>query len=529
MMISASFLKCLSCFFSRHMLLIGAGIAVSCAALLLALRLQMAAGFMPDVSGSECSTIFPLQRVATGLPLYTDPQQPPFYVNEYTPLYFSLGGWLYRLLGWDTDNAHRAYLLSRLLSAGLVLLAAGVIYVTLRYHLKFSLPAALLVACTQFCILSYFGLSNSRQDSLLFLWTTLYVLLAARASRRPGTWKWAAMVAVLAFFTKQSGMFHVVTLGFFLLQEKQYRAFFEAAATAALTLGAGLLLLSFSESLPLFFTNVIRGVVHPLSFDWFFFGSMERLIAPFAVLIAGGFVIGFCWIAHSPDRFRRFLGWAVYLFFAATTLSTFKTGSGVGYYQDWSYLALVAVSVSLFEKKQRVLLGWATGIALCGCLYIASSQWVRYQRQPLAYYQADYVLQHQIAAHLREDLQLQPGQHVYVCQMQIPYGGWFLRHLLPANIVVPFDDLITKSTQMDTFDFSGFEQMIAAGDIRFVIGQKGLSPQTVLGQPITAYRLIRNMGDYNIYESERYASKAANQAFQAEPASGSLLPENQLD
>ena len=37
------------------------------------------------------------------------------------------------------------------------------------------------------------------------------------------------------------------------------------------------------------------------------------------------------------------------------------------------------------------------------------------------------------------------------------------------------------------------------------------------------------MGDYNIYESERYASKAANQAFQAEPASGSLLPENQLD
>ena len=340
-MISAFVLFNLYRFFRKWGFLLAVCVCLACMAVLLVLRVQMALGFHPDVSGSECSTIFPIQRVAAGLPLYTDPEQPPFYINEYTPLYFTLVGTLYRLLGWDPENAHRAYLLSRLVSAGVVLAALGLVYAMLRAYLKISVLQALLLVSVQACLLGFFNLTHSRQDSLLFFWTTLYVGLAARAVYRPDPRAWvaAAVVAVLAFFTKQSGMLHCFLLAFFLLQERHYKTFVQAVGAAALTVAGCLLLLGSTENLSLFFTNIFKGVVHPLSFDWFYFGSIERLLGPFAVLIAGGFLIGFYWLNTSPDAFRRFLGWAVFAFFGFACLSAFKTGSGVGYFEDWSYLA----------------------------------------------------------------------------------------------------------------------------------------------------------------------------------------------
>ena len=242
--------------------------------------------------------------------------------------------------------------------------------------------------------------------------------------------------------------------------------------------------------------------MHPLSFDWFYFGSIERLLGPFAVLIAGGFLIGFYWLNTSPDAFRRFLGWAVFAFFGFACLSAFKTGSGVGYFEDWSYLAVLTVFLHLIHQLP-IALHWAAATCVCVCVHIASSSWLRYHAQ--GDFEPQYVLEHNLATFLKNEKNLRAGQYVYVCPMQVPYGGWYLRHLLLSQVVVPFDDLLLKSETMKTFEFTVFNDMINTGRIRFVVAQRGLPLQTAWQHPISGYRLVGNMGDYNIYESERFA------------------------
>jgi hypothetical protein len=114
--------------------------------IILILRVQLSVSYHPDISGSERSSIMPIQYLVNNLPLYVDPNEPPFYIVQYTPIYFYLVALPYKLF-FDPGNVHAIYAASRLVSLLLVLVATLVFFrcsitdFAFQKMLVFCLPA----------------------------------------------------------------------------------------------------------------------------------------------------------------------------------------------------------------------------------------------------------------------------------------------------------------------------------------------------------------------------------------------------
>lgn len=139
-----------------------------CTAVIFFVKIKLSTSYFPDISGSERSTTYGIQLIADGRPLYYDPEEPPFWVTQYAPIYYHLVGNLYRVIGWNPEDIHRIQLLSRFVSFVFVLLSIVAAFITAHKLLRLGLTQAILFCCVVFGLLQHWHLTNSRADSLLF-------------------------------------------------------------------------------------------------------------------------------------------------------------------------------------------------------------------------------------------------------------------------------------------------------------------------------------------------------------------------
>src|SRR5690606_37387405 len=105
--------------------------ALACVALFLT-KAYISISFLPDISGSEKSTIFPIQNLASSLPVYTDPEYPNFVLTQYTPIYITITAHILHILDIDPENVHKVFVTSRFLSFSLMILSVALLWLFLR-------------------------------------------------------------------------------------------------------------------------------------------------------------------------------------------------------------------------------------------------------------------------------------------------------------------------------------------------------------------------------------------------------------
>ena len=69
-----------------------------------------------DIYGIEQNVVYSLQLLFADKPLYTNPQEPPYNVVQYTPAYYGIADVLASIFRVSADNVYGVYLLARGLS-----------------------------------------------------------------------------------------------------------------------------------------------------------------------------------------------------------------------------------------------------------------------------------------------------------------------------------------------------------------------------------------------------------------------------
>lgn len=461
------------------------------------------------MSGSEKSTIFPIQNLASSLPIYTNPENPNFVLSQYTPIYITIAASIVKILNIPPDNVHAIFLTSRFLSHFFIVSCMFLLWFFLKN--RTNMIFATLSSCFVFQILSIWYLTSSRPDSLLVLLTTLLIIVTYKAIQQNNTqssiWILAIFIAVTAFYVKQSGAINSIALGIFCIVQREYKLLIRLVLFGILFFIIYLFILPIN-TIPIFFTNIIGGVANSVSWGWFYDWTMRHLLLPFAPLIALNIIFTIrTFRKPTKDAFNIFLSIAGICSFLFSTMTAFKIGAGVGYFQDYLIISVIQVSYCLYQMNSKIDLPYKWEISRFFNLYViivaihcATVVYMTYMSNPLQSFRFHYQEQKEIADFIKNDKQLGENELVYNCGGD-GYHGYYLTHFLHKNVLMPFPDIIWLADKNDTFDFSEFSKLIADNKIRFVVCQKNSQPKSILGHEFNNMQLVKSTQEYDIYES----------------------------
>lgn len=477
---------------------------------LIIIKFLASISYHPDISGSEGSSILPIQLLVSGNPIYLDPEDAPFRLSQYAPLYSTIVATFCKIVGWSAIEVHKIYLASRLWSNVFTLATVSMIGLFLNKITKKPV-VAIIASIYIFHVLSFWLLTTSRPDSLLILLTSLFVFSVYNALKNDGLAYWwfaAIFISVSAFFVKQSGAILSISLGIFWILNKQWRTLFMLTFFGIVVFGIYLLILPIN-TIELFFTNIIGGVANSASWDWFYDWTLQHWLLQFAPLIIANMIVSAYIIYHRNSEFYLFLTLCCFLSFLFSTSTAFKIGAGVGYYQD--YLILAVIQIALFVSDAAYAHRFNNSVLqMAGALYLTiaflhCSLFVFMKYKPVIHsnFESNYIQERNVAEYLYNEKNLKPKEWVYICGGN-HLEGYFLNHFLSNNALIPFPDLVYLANLNGTFRFDKFTSMVRRKEIKYVISLKGIVPVNILNVDFAnTLKYSSTVGAYDIYEADK--------------------------
>jgi len=480
---------------------------ILCTVIMLYIKGVFILSYHPDISGSERGTTFGIQIVADNQPLYRNPEVPPFWIVQYAPLYYYLVGKTYQLLNWDPTDIYRIQFLSRFISFVLVSISMFVAYFTVRRFIKVSKLLSVIFCCLLFGQLQEWHLTNSRIDSLLFLFTVLYIHVIFKALEQKEEWNkyfvLAAFLAVVAFFTKQSALIHsIVLLGYFFYRLQWASLLKMAGILAALFT---IFTLIFSQlQFKVFYDNLFGSLQLPIVPGWFYAYTYRYVVPAMSLFIAVSFVINLKWLVNAADPKRIFLALSTFLFFGFATATAFKHGAAVGYYHEYAYVGLLGIFYYFYNENLAVTKSSLANYlfpAMVGMtmLYFTGQQMEKYYNTNLEKYASDYAQQNDVKkyvlAHIGKDEKV-------VISGGEDFRGWLLQHMLFKHLLAYQDTEVRFLFEAKRFDFSGFYDLVKEKKIRYLVLDRD-SPAYLYAFDYTFnlndYMLEKDIHGYKVY------------------------------
>ncbi|WP_171037908.1 ArnT family glycosyltransferase [Dyadobacter luticola] len=475
---------------------------------LVAVKIQASLGYHPDISGSEGSTIAPIQLLTADRDIYLDPESAPFRLTQYTPLYFVIVAFCCKLVNWSAVDVHYIYLASRFLSNIFSLLAVSVIGL-LVFNITKKKIAGFLSALFLYQILSSWFLTISRPDSLLVLLISFYLwaaYLALKDRANDNWWFLVIFISVSAFFVKQSGAILSITPGLFWILNRQWKTLAKLTLFGFAVFGLYLLILPVNN-VALFFTNIIGGVANSASWNWFYDWTLQHWLLQFAPLLVANALVSAYIIYRKSSPFYLFLTLASFMFLVFSTMAAFKIGAGVGYYQDYLMVSVLQITLFICETYNKPLFNnvfLKAGLSLyllVAFFYCPLFVHMKYKAGNYMNFEGIYIEERDVANYLYSEKKLQDGDWVYVCPGE-NFRGYFLNQFLVKNILIPFPDLVFLADKNGTFRYDKFKSMAVNKQIKYVIANKGTKPVNIFdfdfGQSL---RYSSTIGSFDIYEA----------------------------
>ncbi|MBD2752095.1 hypothetical protein IC230_04265 [Spirosoma sp. BT704] len=459
----------------------------------------------PDIGGVESNVIYSVLRMLAGFPLYQNPEQAPYAITQYSPIYYYLTVGVSRLVGLTADDVYDVYAVGRCIS-----LVANVFYVWgivwLARRLQLTTSVAILVGLLAFILLP--PQSYGRPDSLynaLVIWTLWAVLGWISSDSAKSLVYGAALtacLAALALFSKQSGLCLPIIIGGYLIFVSPIsRQIFPFLGWYALFIG--LLYYSlFWQDATLIYANVIQGVSNGIDLANFKHNLVDHYLRPFAWLVIPSLAISIRYSIFEQGA-RQFIGLSVLGLFLFAMATGLKWGSALNYFTEFTGLSflLIADTIRLFRSK---LSDWANVGRLALLLAVIwvvpvnamNFNWERSFNKPVDMTQ--YQQEQAVAQYVKNELTKHNNGLVY----STLYNSSYLNAFLFRHCIVPQQDLMIGSAYpLRSFDYTDLDRAAQDGRVQFVISRNGetdapLSPPVYLGN----YRPIKSIGDYTIYK-----------------------------
>lgn len=316
---------------------------------LLALRIILAFSWLPETGGVSINVLYGIKRIMDGFPLYTSPEQAPFPIIQYMPLYFYFVKTIAGVLG--LSDIHSLMVLNRSLCLWADMACTCIISTMLiRIFGMRTLPAWTL---SLIYFVSIPAIIYGRADNLYLLFTISCISLTIRnlmqidknPNESPGLQRWIlpGVLAGFSILTKQTGIFLCLFTGIFLiLKLRNKRSVLAFSASAILVFAAGILVMH-SGKLSFLMMNVMDGVKNGINTNWFAEVLLKNYFLKHSYLIALGILAAWLEMKNRKSAVSTFIGFGIAWYFIIATATSFKAGSGPNYYLEFIAMSLLGI------------------------------------------------------------------------------------------------------------------------------------------------------------------------------------------
>lgn len=193
-------------------------------------RILLIFKYTTDLGGIENSVIYFVQRSMAGLPIYTNPELPPYSIAQYPPYYLLLNSILGKLFGINPDMVFEVFVLGRVISLIFNLAYVFMVYRTSRKIFDIDPLKALVVSVMSFVFLEITVFARADSIYLFIFFLSLYYFLcwAKRNSVGQQNAGYFLMIssslAAIGFFCKQSAIFlPMITVSWLLFFQRRFK------------------------------------------------------------------------------------------------------------------------------------------------------------------------------------------------------------------------------------------------------------------------------------------------------------------
>lgn len=452
----------------------------------------------PNLGAMETSVVYGLQRVLADLPLFSNPEQPPFAIIQYSPLYYSLLGAVGKWLSVNPDEPFQVYVLSRW--AGLIFNLIGLAmlgYVLKGIRLENKVKIALLFIAWLCLEPGHYA----RPDSLQSLWFLVFVVYGFQYVKKRSLTSLVALTlaASLACWTKQNGVLLPLFILFYLVFIQKNVKY--SIWASALLLGFNALLwLMLVDDPDIFLANIVKGVDNGISPVYFLSTIYDSAVKKFSPFFLIGLYLAWTWAFYPVSPEKKWLGWLLGSSFVFASVTALKWGSIPAYYADFVNLSLIGAAYwgadfqqgkeKLFSGPQAIFASITLLLVLA--LHTSGKEWGRVLEEG----NSEWV-EHTIALRSYVNQEgLQADEYIFTHDYLI--NLYFFRQcLFPQNDIV-----YCCAEPRATYDYSAFSQLIETGKIRYVIDWKGDNPRSFLGEGFDDFQQLSSIGPYMIWENK---------------------------
>lgn len=461
----------------------------------------------------EETWIYFILRAMDGLPVYLNPEKPPFAFNEYAPIYYYVAAFVGNVFtNTSPENSQFLYTILRLLSIGFCILSSFFSYKIIRLFKvkKIFAYTAFVVVFISFWMQSVVV----RPDSLktLFVIIGFFTLLSSINTKSYKLLIFSSISFTLAVFTKQDSIQFIIIACLSLLITRNYKSFW-IFSLVSLTLALSLLFL-FQQINNQYFINNLFGVAS-VEFLWEWFSKFIAIkffikLLPF---IAISVFVCIKWIfKKETNQEFKLLSMFVLgsLFFS--TLFSFRFGSEPCYYTEFQIFSIICVIINIFLISEKViivkksliisLVSLQVILFICIPSQLHNRYVFNYERYINCRERYNKALK--VAMFFEKNKLLTPKDYIFTFQ-QI-YSAFLYKNITFPCFMVEFpkflfanpEDFPFKPKQL--YNYDNFTKCVNDGTIKYLIFKKGEKLPVFLGNTFSQYLPRYEVEDYIIYQ-----------------------------
>ncbi len=463
----------------------------------------------PNIAGVENNIVYFVQRILSGSSLYSNPEEAPYAIAQYSPLYYCLVAAVAKTIGINAEDITTLFILNRVVSLVLILSISCCVYHIGKKGFEFTRKKSLLLAAAVFIFMeiSSFARPDSLANATWFL--SFLIFLVSQQKRNPSLLLVAsALVATIAVFSKQSAITLPTLCAVWFLYMRLYRFFLIYTISFLGFLVIGIITISSTVGLWVFYMNVIKGIDNGINLTIYFNYIVQRFLASQGLLWIALMAPILIMLFKKKGKREILLAMLIAGQFVASCLSAMKYGASSNYFTEWWILILIgsACCWPYFSKAVKLVDPGSLYVMLFTILFFRTiTIFYPFYQELFAknkiQRQQKYQTEQKVASFIRTDA----SENKFLVYNNVFSPDSYLNNLLFKEAIMPQNDIVVLGTyNRKVFNYSQFLRQIKNGEIRYLIINTNEARPGFLIIDTANFQMLTMIDNYRIFQHKKY-------------------------
>ena len=454
--------------------------------------------------GYEQNVIYSIQHLVGNGTLYTNPEEIPYSITQYTPVYHMISAAFAKVLNLTAGEDIKVfYIVARAVSISSLVLATYVLtqitreLVGKRSQISYIVPFMFLIAAMPWGFLIRPDITQ-----VLFEFTAIYFAIRSFKIDSNRNLFLTGVFLGLSLMTKQSGLFILlaVLLSYITLTLSVKNTLYISTGFGAAVFAVMVFVVR-DTTLPIFYSNVMLGVTNGIDINWaikFIVKPGMQLFWPIIILL--GYTIyqsdlNFSKLKKGLSNQQLFIVLTTVLYTMAYTLSMIKKGSAENYLITIvSYTTILIVIVDSHIQNEDSSTGrqLLKAIALLAIFIPFVSLTQQYLPEAVNSYTVTESYEEEISVFMSETIQ--DGEYIFTNHRP-------LINRLPLNTVFPHQDITSCCAfKYQVYDYSRFQKDLQKGEVKYLVFKNGERLNNYVETPFINFEYYAEVHGFTVYK-----------------------------